>query len=660
MGAQSSKNDIRKEEKISESSKIQFDFERRSSKKNSCSNISTTKPSIILNNNELDINNNNQKIYELNEREASAISYNNKIIGETIVKIEVSESKENTNTSELIIILDISESMGNYVSQILNDMIPKALDKLNYDETKKCHLITFSNESKLYHLTKKEFKSIGIKANGFTQMLGVIQNLKQTINSINQDEFINILSISDGKVQDRDNTNQNLELLLNEMKIKNKNINSQAIRFISSKGADPDTRLLCSLLKFNSDLHIQDNYLPITFDPKDEIMTEDTIEEFSDIIYKVFQAKKSGWRIISDSKNMRIEPFGEKYNQLELPEGKSVLFIDKALSELKDINLSSTSGESKKIIPGGQVNKNNVSEVYKEAYENIIGNVIRNKISGTKESIEKNKNLINYVEQIGIINEDKSESKNLINVLKEINNNENVKNMDENQINTFINEKKDECKKELDILVKKNIEINLNKEKDTELLLILDSSQIMENHINNLIKNILYNAILRMGFNDKNKIRVIGFCDEDIDEVCFTIKNLKKHEISCSGTRKFYDCLYRVAEIITKENKKSFVLLFLFSGEIIDKDIVRKLSYKMSQLSKHIKIISRIIKYNIDKSDFIKNKNNQVDNSKEDFITYGLIHQLNTGGMQSCKTLVINENDLDDVKINNIVKLFRK
>ena len=52
-------------------------------------------------------------------------------------------------------------------------------------------------------------------------------------------------------------------------------------------------------------------------------MTEDTIEEFSDIIYKVFQTKKSGWRIISDSKNMRIEPFGEKYNQLELPEGKS-------------------------------------------------------------------------------------------------------------------------------------------------------------------------------------------------------------------------------------------------------------------------------------------------------------------------------------------------
>ena len=621
--------------------------------------LSSSNPNIFFQDDELNNNNKKGKICQLNEREASAISYENKIVGETIVKVEISESEEK-NTSEFIIIMDISESMGDYVPQIINNVIPKVLDKLNYDDKKYCHLITFSNESKVYHLTKKDFKTSGIKAYGNTQMLGVVQKLKDIIESINQDEFINILSISDGKVQDRDNTNQNLELLLNEMKIKNKNINSQAIRFISSKGADPDTRLLCSLLKFNSDLHIQDNYLPITFDPKNEIMNEETIEEFSDIIYKIFHIKKSGWKIVSDSKNMRIEPFGEKYDKLELPEGKSILFIDKALSELPDINLCSTSGESKSIDFGGEVDKNNVNDVYKEAFENIIGEVLRNKISGTKESIEKNKNLIEYVEQIGNINEEDNQDNNLVNVLREINNDKNVKNMDENQINIFMNTKKDECKKELDILVKKDFEINLNKKNDTELFLILDSCEIMEKHINNLIKNILYKAILRMGFNDNNKIRVIGFCDEDLDEVNFKIKNLKNHEISCMGKRKLYDCLYRVAEIITKENKKSFVLLFLFSGEIIDKEIIRKVSYKMSELGKKIKIISRIIKYNIDKSDFPKNKNNQVDNSKEDFITYGLIHQINTEGMNSCKTLIINEKDSDEIKINNIVKLFRK
>ena len=656
---QSSKSFIKEEEMISEPPSKQIYLSKSTIMNSPPSSQSISNSNNVLKSDKFKINNKNGTISKLNEREASAISFNNKIIGETIVKVEISESEEK-NTSEFIIILDISESMGNYVSQILNNIIPKALDKLNYDETKLFYLITFSDESNVYHLTKKDFKSSGIKANGYTQMLGVVQKLKNIIDSINEDEFINILSISDGKVQDRENTNQKLELLLNEMKIKYKNVNSQAIRFISSKGADPDTRLLCSLLKFNSDLHIQDNYLPITFDPKNEIMSEEIIEEFSDIIYKIFHIKKSGWKIVSDSKNMRIEPFGEKYDKLELPEGKSILFIDKALSELKDMNLCSTSGESKKIDFGGEVDKNNVNDVYKEAFENIIGEVLRNKISGTKESIDKNKNLIKYVEEIGVINEENNQGKNLANILKEINNDEKVINMNENQINTFMNTKKEECKKELDILVKKNCEINLNKKKDTEILLILDSCEIMENHINNLIKNILYKSILRMGFDDKDKIRVIGFCDEDLDEASFKIQNLKTHEITCMGQRKFCDGLYRVAQIITKENKKSFVLLFLFSGEIIDKEYIRNLSYKMSQLSKKIKIISRIIKYNIDKSDFIKNKNNQVDNSKEDYITYGLIHQLNTEGMQSLKTLVLNENDSDEIKINNIVKLFRK
>ena len=143
------------------------------------------------------INSNNKledyiKQNNLIDNDAFGISYENQKLGETIVKIEISESEENKNIGEFIIILDISESMGNYVTQILNDVIPKALDKLNYDETKKCHLITFSDESNIYHLTKKEFKSSGIKANGYTQMLGVLKKLKNIIDSINEDEFTNI------------------------------------------------------------------------------------------------------------------------------------------------------------------------------------------------------------------------------------------------------------------------------------------------------------------------------------------------------------------------------------------------------------------------------------------------------------------------------------
>ncbi len=604
------------------------------------------------------INSNNKledyiKQNNLIDNDAFGISYENQKLGETIVKIEISESEENKNIGEFIIILDISESMGNYVTQILNDVIPKALDKLNYDETKKCHLITFSDESNIYHLTKKEFKSSGIKANGYTQMLGVVQKLRNIIDSINEDEFINILSISDGKVQDRENTNQKLELLLNEMKIKYKNINSQAIRFNSSKGADPDTRLLCSLLKFNSSLHIKDSYLPITFEPKNEIMSEEIIEEFSDIIYKIFHIKKSGWKIISDSKNMRIEPFGEKYDKLELPEGNSVLFIDKALSELKDINLSSTKGDSKKIIPGGEINESNSKDIYKETLKKIAGDIINNKIINTKKSIEENNSLIQYVEIL-----DKGSNTKFAELLKEIQNDEKINEMGKDDITNFFENKEQQFTEKLNEIneqLKKKKEIII---KSSELFLILDASSSMKNHINNLMQNVLYKAILNMGFNDEDKINLIGFCSEDVEEITFKLEKLKNHKITCLGERSLCDCLETIAKKIISKPDKRYILIFIISGEIFDKENVRILAFKMLGLNQKIEIISRVIKYINDDSDFARlSRNNKIDESKEDQITYGLIKQLNTGGTDSFRPLVIYENDPIEKQIKNISNL---
>ncbi len=577
-----------------------------------------------------------------NSKEAKGISYENKKVGETIVKIEISESEENKNIGEFIIIMDISESMGDYVPQIINKVIPDVLDKLHYDDKKNCHLITFSNESNIYHLTKKDFRKSGIKAYGHTQMLGVVQKLKGIIESINQDEFINILSISDGKVQDRDDTIQQLELLLHEMKINNKNINSQAIRFISSKGADPDTRLLCSLLKFNSGLHVQDNYLPITFDPKDEIMTEETIEEFSDIIYKIFHIKKSGWKIVSDSKNMRIEPFGEKYDKLELPEGKSILFIDQALSELPDINLCTSSGESKKINSGGEVTETNIIEVYKDVLKKIVGDVINNKILNTEQSIEQNNGLIKYVEQIDTVSNSKFSK-----VLKEIQNDEKVNEMKKDDIIFFMTNKEKEFN---DVVNKINEELKKKKEEiltSSELFLILDASSSMKNYINNFTKNVLYKAILNMGFKDKDTINLFELSDT-VEDISFPLEKLQKHKITCSGERKLFDCLEAIVKKIIEKPEKKYILIFIFSGEITDKEIVRTIALKMLSLNTKTEIISRIIKYINKESDF---------EPEEDQITYGLIKLLNSGGIDSCKPLVIKESDPIEKQINEISSL---
>ena len=381
--------------------------------------------------NQISLNSEKQDIEILNEikkqnpnqsqRSISAISHNNEKIGETVVKIEIEESKDNENIGELILIMDISESMGEYVPQILTKVMPKVLDELKFPEKKICHLLTFSDTTEYHGLTKKEFKSIGIKAKGYTQMLGVVPKLKEIIEKIDKKEYISILCLSDGKVHDRNETTENLESLLFELSQENRNINSHVIRFMSREGADPDTRLLCSLLKFNLGLHSENNHLPITFEPENEIMTDEKIDEFSNIISKLFNIKKSGWKII-----------------------KSILFIDQALEKLNNINISTDSGESKSIETGDKVNQKNMHDIYKETFKKIIGDVIKNKVEGTEKAIKKNDDLIQYMEILENNTEgekDENEKK-ISSVLKEIQkDNELAILKDENKVAEFMEKK---------------------------------------------------------------------------------------------------------------------------------------------------------------------------------------------------------------------------
>ena len=146
-----------------------------------------------INNDEIQSNKNNNI-----HSKASAISYENKIIGETVIKIEITESEIKDNLGEFIIILDSSESMGNYVNEIKNKVIPKVLEKCNFGDDDFCHLITFSNEHKYLRLKKSKFEKTEIPVKGDTQMSGVLKELKKILDSIDEKKFINILIISDG------------------------------------------------------------------------------------------------------------------------------------------------------------------------------------------------------------------------------------------------------------------------------------------------------------------------------------------------------------------------------------------------------------------------------------------------------------------------------
>ena len=77
----------------------------------------------------------------------------------------------------------------------------------------------------------------------------------------------------------------------------------------------------------------------------------------------------------------------------------------------------------------------------------------------------------------------------------------------------------------------------------------------------------------------------------------------------------------------------------------------------MFGLNRKVRIISRLIKYVTDESDFPKKINGEIDEEKEDIITYALIKQLNTEGMKDYYPLILKESESEISKINKIVNL---
>jgi hypothetical protein len=78
----------------------------------------------------------------------------------------------------------------------------------------------------------------------------------------------------------------------------------------------------------------------------------------------------------------------------------------------------------------------------------------------------------------------------------------------------------------------------------------------------------------------------------------------------------------------------------------------------MYGIQNKVQINSRVIKYITEESNFPKNENGEIDESKEESITYGLIKQLNTDGMESCKPIVIEDNIPDSQKIDIFTEMF--
>ena len=589
----------------------------------------------------------------------------NKGVKETLIKVKVDENAKTYLNNEFIFILDISGSMGTYVNQILTKVIPKVYEKLQYPDEKYLHLITFENKVTYYKMNKKDFMRSTITGDGGTEMSKVPNKLEEILNKINSDVPINILTLSDGEIADQESTQLNADNLYNRINKKFDNINSQAIRFISYENAQPDTRALCSLLRFNTKNIANKEKLMETFSPVLKTMSNLKIDEFSNKIANLFKVEISGWKIIckDGEKKLKIEPLGELRDSLFLNKGQSVFFYDGVFDNLPDlVNLSSTDGSSVKDISyGKEVTQENLNEIYHDTIYGIVDKIIINKCVDSDESNKKNEEYIKYVEMLetqtketDVIKPNNKLSKKLKNIVE----NEEVKNLNSEKLNDFIQKQKEECIEELneiqDEINKIVKEIHKLKIDNRVFILLLDNSIFMKNYIDNLIQNVIYNSLIKIGLSEKTKIKIFG----NGYEHNLIIKKLKNLIINCEGERNVFETLNLIGEEILKDPGKSYNLISLFSGEIIDKEKVRGLAYRMYGIQNKVQINSRVIKYITKESNFPKNENGEIDESKEDSITYGLIKQLNTDGMESCKPIVIEDNIPDSQKIDIFTEMF--
>ena len=177
------------------------------------------------------------------------------------------------------------------------------------------------------------------------------------------------------------------------------------------------------------------------------------------------------------------------------------------------------------------------------------------------------------------------------------------------------------------------------------IIAVIDSSKYMKEYNNDLINNLLYNLFKRLNYEDKEKIYLLGYNSEDVEEMFMPISKLSKLKIETEGERDISQVCNKIYDILKYNRGKSFTILFFTSGKINKEN----LSFSQSKLflyeDENQKIKMQVIKYIINKkSDFDKDDENIFD----------MLNSINSKDKN--KSLIINKNNSISENINKLIK----
>ena len=335
----------------------------------------------------------------------------NKCFDSYLGKINISKNKDFlktnsssiSNTPKMIIILDVSGSMGEQVERFIQKIIPEILNNIyKSNSSYSVCLITFSSfgDLNVYEGNSEQIsKYTDIYANGATYMAQAVDTFYEMILSKKyENKIYRILTLSDGELHDQEKTIESADKLKKLLQKENFVVNSQSVRLIT--GFEPDTRGLSSMLQLST-IGKQ-----MMLDVDCNKLGDD---EISNLISDLYINDGLGDSIVLESKLkdncIQEEPWSSPNNLIYLFPGNNTFWInlktpkDDICKEIENnfiIKFKDNTTSKIKCLLTEDISINNYQELIKDKIDFYFKQLKVFKVVNTEESLSKMDKIIEF------------------------------------------------------------------------------------------------------------------------------------------------------------------------------------------------------------------------------------------------------------------------
>ena len=125
-------------------------------------------------------------------------------------------------------------------------------------------------------------------------------------------------------------------------------------------------------------------------------------------------------------------------------------------------------------------------------------------------------------------------SKKISKLLLDLNNDKQLQSLNSKDIENILDSKVKQFQKEINLLIEEEIKLR-NKKTKPKFILIYDILKIWKNY-QNFVSKVLHEVLIKLNFEEKDKIRIYTFNSEDyFSNIITSVKNLKKFKTECDG-----------------------------------------------------------------------------------------------------------------------------